>query len=191
MACAVKQYSRLNQLADRGGIVILGGSADLQLPLGELQQAFFLEDRIYNRSLEDLTLAEAPAAFDAWAAPLAPEALLLHLGEADRTLFARDPASFEHAYRSLIAAVRSRLPHCRIALVSLRGPDSDGINRCLKHLSSSEGCVFGDINTRRVWNPKSTRDTADFLYSLGLVRSPGVSRPLEDLTALLYTDLES
>lgn len=191
MACAIMQYSRLNQLADLGGIVILGGSADLQLPLGELQQAFSLEQKLYNRSVAGLTLADAVGVYETWVAPLAPEAVLLHLGADDRALFARDQAAFENAYRALIACIRSRDPGCRVALVSLREPDSDGLNRCLKDLAATERCAFGDISTRRVWNPKSTRDTASFLYSLGFVRPLNNRRPLEDLVGLIYTDLNA
>ena len=51
-ACS-RKYEHLNRLADPNGIVIFGGSRDLDLPVGELRQAFSLESKIYNRSFPD------------------------------------------------------------------------------------------------------------------------------------------
>lgn len=173
----IKAYQSLNTLADSYGVVIFGGKADRELPLCELRQAFSLEDKLYNRSFDGLSVSDAGELFDACVAPLQPETLLLHIGESDAPLFAKQPADFDAAYRALIAKARKVNPSCRIAVLSVHDNE---MNARLKCLAESERCVFFDLSAKRVWNPQETRDV------LAFIRPLPVRQPLYDLVKILF-----
>ena len=61
MTSAEVKYAALNELAEQGGIVILGGEEDMNLPLCELKQAFSLNSSLYNRSVQGLSVNNAKA----------------------------------------------------------------------------------------------------------------------------------
>lgn len=188
----IKKYAALNRFADGGGTVIFGGREDTDIPLCELKQAFVLDTRLYNRSIPDLTVADAAAVYDACVAPLAPETLLLHLGAADLASFAADPAHFDRACRDLIAHIRAK-SGAEIVIVSLRNPDNAPdvaeMNRHLKYIAESEQCEFGDISIPRVWNPRETKEVVSFVYSMGFVRPLKQKKPTYDLVKILYSPM--
>ena len=187
-------YISLNEFSEPGGIVIFGGSDDRDIPLCELKQAFELNQPLYNRSSNGLTVSDALHYYDELVAPLRPETLFLHIGEADLNQFTVDPAIFDQQYRKLLHHIVETAQRTgdslRIAVVSLRNPNSDPIidemNRHLKYISESEHCDYGDISQKRLWNPKETRDVVSFLYSTGFVRSLKNKRPIFDLLKILF-----
>jgi len=183
----MKNYRMLNELAEPDGIVIFGGNGDPELPLCELKQAFSIEQGLYNRSLPNLSVKDAAVFYETCAAPLHPETVLLHLGEADRGWFAENPVEFDCLYRNLIAQVRTHHEKCRIAVLSLKNPSGDPVtaelNRHLKYIAESERCEYGDITVRRVWNPKETKEVTAFIQAMGLVRN---RRTISDLVKILF-----
>lgn len=186
----VIRYQRLNELARHNGIVIFGCKEDVRIPLCELRQAFSVEADIYNRSIGSLSVKDAVTMYERCVAPLAPETVLVHIGEADLDFFAQDPAAFDNQYRELIACIRKQDTACRIAVIALRNYDKDpgiaALNAHLKGIADSERCEFGDIAVERVWNPRNTIDAADFLRSIGAVRSRRHSCPLYDLVKIVF-----
>ena len=60
------------------------------------------------------------------------------------------------------------------------------MNRHLRYITESERCEYGDITTRRVWNPRETQSVASFVYSLGFVRPLRNRHPLGDLLKVLF-----
>ena len=98
----IKKYSALNDLAEKGGTVIFGGKEDKDIPLCELRQAFELGSNYYNRSFENLSIANAAELYLSSVAPLAPETVLLHIGENDLDLFENNPDKFLELYRELV-----------------------------------------------------------------------------------------
>lgn len=193
MDCEVKKYKKLNELAEQNGIVIFGGKEDVHIPLGELRQAFSVESKMYNRSINNLSIKNAITVFDECVAPLAPETVLIHIGDADLSLFTENSTEFDNQYRELITHIRTQNKKCRIAVVSLKNYDNDPLitemNRHLKYIADSERCEYGDIASKRVWNPKSTMDTMSFVYSLGFVHPLKNKRPLYDLVKILFCDV--
>jgi len=183
----LKNYRMLNELAEPDGIVIFGGSTDLELPLCELKQAFSIEQGLYNRSLPGLSVRDAAEWYADCAAPLHPETVFLHLGEADKGWFAENSDEFDRLYRNLIAQIRTRNKKSRIAVLSLQSPAVDpGIcemNRHLNYIAESERCEYGDLAEKRVWNPKETKEVTSFLQAMGLVRS---RRTIYDLVKILF-----
>lgn len=189
----MERYKKLNELAKTGGVVIFGGTEDKTIPLGELRQAFEIEERIYNRSTAGLSVKNALAAYEETVAVLEPETVLLHLGAEDQELFVQDRDAFVGYYRQLIESIRKQNKKCRIAIVSLRNYGSDPqikqINESLKYFAQAERCEYCDIADRKLWNPQSIKETASFLYDIGFVRPLKVKRPLYDLVKMLYCDL--
>lgn len=185
-----KRYLSLNGLAEQDGIVIFGGRDDLNIPLGELKQAFSIEQNIYNRSIDGLSVTEAVPVYDEYVAPLAPETVLIHIGEADLKLFEEDAAVFDNKYQELIAHIRAEKKTCRIVVVSLRNYDNNPLinelNKHLKYTADSEHCEYGDIASKKVWNPKSTKEAISFVYSIGFVRPLKNKRPIYDLVKILF-----
>ncbi len=186
----IKTYQTLNELAQPAGWVVFGGSEDKAIPLCELKQAFELDSNLYNRSITDLSIFNASKVFDACIADLTPESLFLHIGAADLHTFSENPAHFDQAYRELIQHIRSSVFNCRLAIVSLKNPTDDpaiaSMNQHLKVLAESEQCEYFDIASKRVWNPKETKDVMSFVHSLGFVRPLREKRPLFDLVKILF-----
>ena len=186
----IKNYVKLNDLAEQGGIVIFGCGVDKDIPTGEIRQAFAVESKVYNRSFESISVKDALSVYKETVAALSPETVLLHIGETDMDFFAESPVEFDNKYRELIGYIKSQNKKCRIAIVSLRNHDSDPqideINKHLKYIADSEQCEYGDISARKVWNPKASMDAASFVYSIGFVHPLKNKRPLYDLVKMLF-----
>ena len=116
----IENYVKLNDLAEQGGIVIFGSGADKNIPTGEIRQAFAVESKIYNRSFENLSVTESVSIYEKVIAPLAPETVLIHIGEADLTNFAGNLTEFDNKYLELIKSIKAQNNKSRIAVVSLR-----------------------------------------------------------------------
>ena len=186
----IKKYTKLNELAEQGGIVVFGCGEDVNIPVGEVRQAFSVDAKMYNRSFKNLSITEAEAMYEMCIAPISPETVLIHIGEDDLSLFKKDATEFDATYRNLIAFIKKQNKKCRIAVVSMREHDNHPIieemNKHLKSIADSEQCEYGDIASKKVWNPKSAMDAASFVYSIGFVRPLRCKRPLYDLVKMLF-----
>lgn len=186
----IKKYQALNELAEQNGIVIIGGTEDKNIPLCELKQAFELNSNLYNRSVDNLSVNDVSKIYDACVAHLNPESVLLHIGNADLKLFEDNSSDFDNKYRELIKHIRTSNPKCNIAIISLKNADDNNniteINKHLKYIAESERCEYGDISTKRVWNPKQTKDVVSFIYSIGFVHTLKNKRPVYDLVKILF-----
>lgn len=186
----IEKYERLNQIAQSKGIVIFGGSDDTDIPLCELRQAFDIEENMYNRSFHELSIEHAIEAYDSCVAPISPETVFIHIGKYDIELLHKNPNLFDSKYLELIEHIRAENKTCRIAVVSMKNyyndPDIAEMNRHLKFIADSEKCEYGDIATRKVWNPQATRDAASFVRNIGFVRPLKSARPIYDLIRILF-----
>ena len=186
----IKNYTKLNELAEKGGIVIFGCGVDKDIPTCEIRQAFAVESKIYNRSFESVSVNGALSIYKETVAALSPETVLLHIGETDIEFFAENSAEFDNKYRELIGYIKSQNKNCRIVIISLRNYDYDSqieeINKHLKYIADSEQCEYGDISAKMVWNPKASMEAASFVYSIGFVHPLKNKRPLYDLVKMLF-----
>ena len=186
----IKNYEKLNELAERGGVVIFGCGADKDIPTGEIRQAFAVESKIYNRSFENLSVTKAVSVYEKIVTPLEPATVLIHIGEADLAMFAKNPTEFDNKYMELIKVIKAQNKKCCIAVVSLKNYDNNSqiaeMNKHLKYIADSEKCEYGDISAKKVWNPKASMDAASFVYSIGFVRPLKNKRPLFDLVKMLF-----
>lgn len=186
----IKRYQALNSLAEKGGIVIFGGKEDKSIPLCELRQAFTIESNLYNRSLNGLSVKDAISAYDDCVAPLCPETVMLHLGEADLDLCSEGKEEFEKQYRALLAHIRAQNKTCKLVIIAQRNyenaADIAEFNRTLRKIAEEEGCEFGDIAEKQQWKPLGMQDTMSFLYNTGFVRPLKCRRPIYDLIRILF-----
>jgi lysophospholipase L1-like esterase len=186
----IAKYKSLNQLAEADGTVIFGGNNDVNIPLGELKQAFALNDSIYNRSFSELSAADAARVYGECVAELCPDTVLLHIGETNVSDFAGNEPAFEENYRTLIGTIREKNKDCRIVIVSLKNYDNDitvaEINKLLCEIADSEKCEFEDISAKRSWNVKESSETASFIYDIGFVRPLNIKRPIYNLVRILF-----
>ena len=186
----ILKFKSLNRLAESDGIVIFGGSDDVNIPLGELKQAFSLNGNIYNRSFMKLAVAKATTAFNECIAELCPDTVLLHIGEADVSNFESNQAAFERDYITLIEAIRAKNKNCRIVIVSLKNYDNNvtvsKMNKLLKEIADSEKCEFEDISAKRAWNVKESSEVTSFLYDIGFDRPLNIKRPIYNLVRILF-----
>jgi len=184
------KYKTLNELAEKNGIVVFGGSEDISVPLGELKQAFGIDSKMYNRSISGLSISEAVSAYDACVAPLMPETVLIHIGSADIDSFQKNSSAFDQKYRELIAHIRSLDRNCRIAIVSLKNDEDDTViadmNKHLQYIADSERCEYGNISVKRVWNPKGTMEAISFAHSMSFMRPLTNRRPVYDLVRMIF-----
>lgn len=181
----IEKYNKLNELAECGGVAILGGKSDTNIPLGELCRAFCVETNVYNRSVDGITVKNAFEVYDACVAELDPETVILHIGEADKEYFEDDRDGFEAKYCELIEHIRKLNRKCRIAVVSVK--ECNEMNERLKHIAEKEKCEFVDIARTNVEpNLKAKQKTASFVYNLGFVNALKTSRPIYDLVQILF-----
>ena len=184
------KYKALNELAEKNGLVVFGGSEDISVPLGELKQAFDIDSKMYNRSISGLSIMDAIPAYDDCVAPLAPETVFIHIGSADLTSFAENPSVFDQKYRALIAHIRNENKRCRIVVISLKNYENNDaiteMNKHLEYIADSEKCEYGNIAAKRVWNPRSSMETASFLHNMGIMRPRATRRPVYDLVRMIF-----
>jgi hypothetical protein len=186
----IAKYRSLNQLAEADGTVIFGTSSDVNIPLGELKQAFALSGSIYNRSFSELSVANAARVYGECVAELCPDTVIVHIGGADVSDFGGKETEFEENYRTLIGTVREKNKNCRIVIVSLKNYDNDitvaEINKLLCEIADSEKCEFEDISTKQKWNVKGSSENASFIYDIGFVRPLNIKRPIYNLVRILF-----
>ena len=186
----IAKYKFLNQLAEADGTVIFGTNSDVDIPLGELKQAFALSGSIYNRSFSELSAADAATIYSECVAELYPDTVIVHIGGADVSDFGGKETEFEENYRTLIGTIREKNKDCRIVIVSLKNYDNDitvaEINKLLCEIADSEKCEFEDISAKREWNAKESSETASFIYDIGFVRPLNIKRPIYNLVRILF-----
>ncbi len=184
----INRYQTLNQFAVKGGIAILGGSADLNIPVGELKESFGLNANIYNRSVANLKLSDAASVYDACVASLAPSTVALRLGEADVELFEKNSDEFVRLYSETIAHIRSLDSKIEIAIVALDNSNNsaavDAMNKRLEALAESERCEYENVNDFAFG--ANAKGSASFVYSTGFVSQLSSHLPMRRLAKILY-----
>lgn len=183
----INKYVKFNKLAEANGIVVFGSGKDVNIPIGEIRQAFSVDSKMYNRSFENLSITKAEAVYEKCIAPLYPETVLIHIGEDDFSLFKKNSSVFDTTYHRLINLIKKQNANCRIAVVSMRDQNNhpliDEMNQHLKNIANLEQCEYSDIASKKVWNPKTAMDAASFIYSIGFVKP---KLPLYDLVKMLF-----
>ncbi|MCQ2582854.1 MAG: hypothetical protein MJ160_03005 [Treponema sp.] len=187
-----KEKEKMVGIAEQNDSVILfGGTKDKEIPVAEIAQDYELNFKMMNRSVFGLSLKDAKKNFHENIEKLNPEAVLIHLGEADLDLFNRNNAEFDVQYLELIDAVKAQNKNRRIALISNVSADGSEIyadmNRHIKAIADSEKCTFVNIDNAKLWNPESTKELMAFMYDIGFDQPLKVKKPLGDIAEILYS----
>ena len=171
----------------KNGVILMGGNLDEAIPLTQLASEYNFNFDIYNKSNGKLSIAGAKEYFEKAVAPLAPEGILLHLGENDLALLRTNPAAFDKYYEDLIAAVKDCNRNCRIALVSIDNPNHENnisiMNAHIRAIAQAEKASYVNLENAKLWNPQATKAACNFAYSMGLK----TRKPLNDVAEILYS----
>ena len=181
----------INKNADsaekKNGVILMGGAIDKAIPVAQLANEYSFNFELYNKSESGLTISHAKEYFEKTVAPLAPEGLLIHLGENDALFAKTNPSAFDAYYTGLIMSVRNCNKNCRIALVSIDNPNNDKnielMNAHIKAIAYAEKLSYINLENAKLWHPESTKAACNFAHSMGLK----TRKPLNDVAEILYS----
>ena len=176
-----------NNREEKNAVILLGNGLDTNIPVQSLGKEFKFNFKIYNKSCEKLSFENVQEYFSNAVAPLAPEGIMIHLGENDINLCMNNSELFDTNYLDFIKQVKSCNKKCRIALVSVANPQNNKaisqMNRRIKAIADSEKCSFVNLDNAHLWNPASTKAAVEFAHSMGL----NTRKPLSDVAEILYS----
>ena len=171
----------------KNGVILMGGTLDKAIPVSQLAGEYSFNFEIYNKSDASLNVTNAKDYFEKAISTLAPEGILIHIGESDANLIKTNPSNFDTYYIELIESIRSCNKACRIALVSIDNPNADKsielINAHIKAIAGAEKATFVNLENAKLWHPESTKAACNFAHSMGLK----VRKPLNDVAEILYS----
>ena len=172
---------------EKNAVILLGNGQDKMIPVQSLGREFKFNFKIYNKSYEKLSFENVKEYFALAIAPLAPEGIMIHLGENDVNLCVNNSESFDAKYLELIKQIRDCSKKCRIALISVANPQNNKdislLNRHIKAIADSEKCSFINLDNAHLWNPAATKAAVEFAQSMGL----NTRKPLNDVAEILYS----
>ena len=172
---------------EKNAVILLGNGLDTKIPVQSLGKEFKFNFKIYNKSCEKLSSENVKEYFSEAIAPLAPEGIMIHLGENDLNLCMNNSALFDTNYFELIQQIKSINKKCRIALISLANPQNNKaislVNRHIKAIADSEKCSYVNLDNAHLWNPAATKAAVEFAHSMGL----NTRKPLNDVAEILYS----
>ncbi|MGN0467109.1 MAG: SGNH/GDSL hydrolase family protein [Acutalibacteraceae bacterium] len=140
-------YSQMNEVAKRNGIVFLGSSYLESIPVNELAQDFETDLPVYNRSVEGLTIDKACDMLDSCVLELNPSKVFISIGDEDVKKSDLDIKSFIEKYQWLLYTLHSR-SNAKIYIVSVLSdaPAASLINEKLKKTAKETGCQYVDVS---------------------------------------------
>lgn len=172
---------------EKNSVILLGNGLDTKIPVQSLGKEFKFNFKIYNKSCEKLSFENAKEYFSNAVAPLAPEGIMIHLGENDINLCMTNSVLFDTNYLDFIQLIKSTNKKCRIALISIANPQNNKaislVNRRIKAIADSEKCSFVNLDNAHLWNPAATKAAVEFAHSMGL----NARKPLSDVAEILYS----
>ena len=141
---ATKEYTALNQYAQKNKVAILGASTAAHLAIGELLQDYEISTKVYNRSVEAITIKEAVPFAKTCIVPLKPSRLLLQLGETELETIGLSIQEIMDQYKWLLYELHTQLPETQLFLgpVLVDHPQRKTFNHALSSLAKEYGCNY-------------------------------------------------
>ncbi len=173
---------------DKKSVVLLGGTMDELIPVSALASNYEFNFPMYNKSVNNFSIKDAEKIYESSISSMQIEGIIIHAGTEDVSFFMNNEREFDRIYLEFINRIKSENPKCRIALVSVEQGNSefknavDSMNRHIKALADSEGCVFVNLDNAKYWKPDATKAALDFATGMGL----SVRKPLSDVAEILY-----
>ena len=172
---------------EKNAVILLGNGLDTKIPVQSLGKEFKFNFKIYNKSCDKLCFEDVYEYFTQNIAPLAPEGIMIHLGENDINLCVNNSELFDANYMNLIKQIKDCNKKCRIALISVANPQNNKtvalVNRHIKAIADSEKCIYVNLDNAHLWNPAATKAAVEFAHSMGL----NTRKPLNDVAEILYS----
>ena len=140
-----ERFARLNEFAEKNGIVFFGSSFFAQMPIDELAQSFGVEEPVYNRSLPNRRLMDAFADLEEGVFALEPRTVFLGLGEEDVTAPDFDLSAFLADYDRLLALLAKKTK-AKLVVLSPAGERREDVCQGLKELAKKRGCDYVDLS---------------------------------------------
>ncbi|MCI9112323.1 MAG: hypothetical protein HFJ99_07180 [Eubacterium sp.] len=146
----VENFRKLNRIAKKNSVVLLGSTFAKDIPVSELVQTFDIDCNVYNRSLTDLSVFDAEKLLDDCVISLSPKKILLQLGETDLERGYRTIPEILEAYEKIVAKLKNANKHCEIIIVSVCEKNSEvypeALNVKLEELAKKHKCQYADIS---------------------------------------------
>jgi len=142
--CRSDVYRELDNIIGKTSSVIIGSGVIAELPFAELINFFGLNISVCNRSMESVSIYEAPEHMDECVFSLKPDKVFMYFGdECDGPEF--DKKAFVEAYEALIDEVAARCD-CSIYILSVLSDSESAadLNRTLSLMARENGCEFID-----------------------------------------------
>jgi len=144
IGCRSDIYRELDSIVGKTSSVIIGTGSISKLPFAELINFFGLNISVCDRSMESVSIYDAPAYMDECVFNLNPDKVFMYFGdECDRPCF--DKEAFSEAYEFLIDTVAARCD-CSIYILSVFSDSAaaNDLNRMLSRMARENGCEFID-----------------------------------------------
>lgn len=136
-------YSLLNKLAKKHGVVMFGSSYMNNVPVTELLQDYGINTVFYKRCVEGMKIEEAEKNIDTCIAGLLPDKIIINMGEEDLC----DGCNIEKLiedYRWLLYNIHAKLPVARLYVTSVisEHEKTEELNAEIKKLAAENGCEY-------------------------------------------------
>ncbi len=144
-------YTRLNKVAQKGGVVFFGSTFAKNIPVSELGQTFNINCNVYNRSFADLSVFDAQELIDDAVMILAPKKVILQFGETDIERGYKSVTEIINAYEQLINKIKKVDKKIKMVIVSVCSDEQDckDLNIALESLAVKCKCQYADITTAK------------------------------------------
>lgn len=146
-------YKYMNSFSKQNSIVFAGSTFISKFPINELEQDFQMNEPVYNRGIENLTIKDAINVLDSCVLNLNPNKLFLSLGDVELNSETVSKKSFSTQefiteYEKIILYIKKILPNCKIYILGIIPifPQCKEINFHLLHMAAKENCEFLDFN---------------------------------------------
>lgn len=180
---------KTNMITNNNSVILFGGTNDKDIPVSEIAVDYDFNFKFYNKSSYGLSIKDAKTVYLEQIQKLAPESIIIHLGNEDLNFFKQNSAAFDVHYLELISCIQSDCKK-RIALVSNYNNDSsifEEMNRHIKAIAESEKCVYVNLDDVKTWKPETTKELMAFMYNVGFDQPLKVKKPLSDICEIIFS----
>lgn len=143
----METYRELNSITEAGGVVLFGSNTFASLPVGELVQAFRINEPIYNRSIKNVRIDHIESYLKVCLYDLNPRKIFVNMGEIDILDEHVDVDNFIAKYEWLLYMIHTRTK-ASIYIVPIVSDCQAAfkINQRLKTLAAQTGCKYIDTS---------------------------------------------
>ncbi len=151
---------QINELALKGEIVIFGSTYMANFPFYELVNKAQLENAIYNRSLNGLTIEDAQKIVKEFVLDIKPSKIFIYLGEEDYTsIYAISN------YNDIIKRIKQELPSTTLYLITLPEIDEKSklFNQNIQNLCKNNKIIKINFNNNHLTKNREYKEKFNIL----------------------------